>query len=158
MDADAYLLQLSRYIHRNPIEVKGVDSDSLLQHPWSSYLAYINKAKPEPWLAREKIYAMMGHKQRYVGYRTYVDAGVDEDIKRFYNKGTYSGYWGPESSEITYSKTARSMKLRANYRNSCLNGSMPRRLWMRCQRFSTCVVNRSKSRFLVADMRMSREN
>ncbi len=94
VDADAYLLQLSRYIHRNPIEVKGAHPDSLLQYPWSSYFAYINIVKPEPWLARDKIYAMMGHKQRYVGYRTYVEAGVDEDIKRFYNKGNVLGILG----------------------------------------------------------------
>ena len=30
VDADAYLLQLSRYIHRNPVEVKGAHPDSLL--------------------------------------------------------------------------------------------------------------------------------
>ncbi len=100
----------------------------------------------------------MGHKQRYVGYRTYVEVGVDEYIKRFYNKGNVLEVLGPESFEIIYLKTAKSMILTVNYRNLCPNESMPTRLWMRCQRFSTSVVNRSKTRFLVADMRMSREN
>jgi len=44
IDADAYLLQLSLYIHRNPIEaglVKHID-----QYHWSSYKAYIGKTAP----------------------------------------------------------------------------------------------------------------
>ena len=28
---------------------------------------------------------MLGHRQRYAGYRAYVEAGIDEDIKRYYS-------------------------------------------------------------------------
>ena len=45
VDVDAYLLQLGRYIHRNPAEVKGADGQVLEQFKWSSYLAYIRRAK-----------------------------------------------------------------------------------------------------------------
>ena len=94
VDKDAYLLQLSRYIHRNPTEVKGADKDILERYPWSSYLAYVNKAKPEPWLEQNLIYQMLGHHHRYSGYRGYVEAGTDEDIKRFYNKGNIATILG----------------------------------------------------------------
>jgi len=87
VDADDYLLQLSRYIHRNPLEVKRKMVTRLEDYPWSSYPAYINKVKPLDWLYRDKIYQMLGQRQRYVGYKNFVEKGVDEDIKRFYNKG-----------------------------------------------------------------------
>ena len=44
VDADAYLLQVTRYIHRNPIETKSPLVKSLEHYPWSSYLAYLGKA------------------------------------------------------------------------------------------------------------------
>jgi len=87
VDEDAYLLQLTRYIHRNPLEVKKKMVQTLADYPWSSYPAYINQAKPADWLFRDKTYQMLDHRHRYKGYRNYVEKGVDEDIKRFYGKG-----------------------------------------------------------------------
>jgi len=87
VDEDAYFLQLSRYIHRNPIEVKRSRVSRLEATPWSSYPAYINKIKAPGWLCQEKTYQMLGQKHRYKGYLNYVEKGVDEDIKRFYSKG-----------------------------------------------------------------------
>ncbi|MCU7893352.1 MAG: transposase [Candidatus Thiodiazotropha sp. (ex Ustalcina ferruginea)] len=45
VDSDAYLLQLSRYIHRNPIDMRNPMVSCLEAYTWSSYLAYIGKAK-----------------------------------------------------------------------------------------------------------------
>ena len=59
----------------------------LQDYPWSSYPAYINKAKSPDWLYRDKTYQMLGHRNRYAGFADYVEAGIDEDIKRFYSKG-----------------------------------------------------------------------
>jgi len=87
VDEDAYLLQLTRYIHRNPLEVKKKIVHELADYPWSSYPAYINQAKPESWLFREKTYTMLAHRHRYKGYMNYVEKGIDEDLKRFYGKG-----------------------------------------------------------------------
>ena len=94
VDADAYLLQLSRYIHRNPVEVKGAVEEDLSSFVWSSYLAYINKIQSPDWLKRDKIYQMLGKKQKYLGYQHFVGSGVDEDIKRHYNKGNISTVLG----------------------------------------------------------------
>ncbi|WP_260471949.1 transposase [Bacillus salinus] len=38
IDTDAYFLQVSRYIHRNPLEAKMVSN--LTHYEWSSYIAY----------------------------------------------------------------------------------------------------------------------
>jgi len=85
VDEDHYLLQLSRYIQRNPIERKPSLVDSLETYPWSSYPAYIKHTKSPGWLHRDFVYALLGHRQRYQGYRAYVEAGIDDDLKDFYD-------------------------------------------------------------------------
>jgi len=87
IDEDAYLLQLSRYIHRNPIETQKPMVNNLEDYRWSSYPAYVNKVAAVDWLHREKTYQMLGHRKKYLGYRDYVMEGIDEDILRYYSKG-----------------------------------------------------------------------
>jgi len=93
VDEDAYLLRLSRYIHRNPIEVKA-NKTRLEEYKWSSYPAYIGISPAPSWLNQAMTYQMLGNKQRYKGYRTYVEAGVDEEIARYYNKGNIAALLG----------------------------------------------------------------
>lgn len=94
VDREAYLLQLSRYIHRNPIETKRPIVGRLEDYRWSSYRAYINQASGEPWLYRETTYGLLGKKQKYVGYRSYVMQGIDEEVKQFYSKGNMASVIG----------------------------------------------------------------
>lgn len=48
IETDEYLLQLSRYIHRNPKEVlPSTPGVELASYPWSSYSAYVNGIKNE---------------------------------------------------------------------------------------------------------------
>ena len=86
VDEDEYLLRLTRYIHLNPIETKKPMVSNLADYEWSSYPAYINEVKAPEWLHRDKTYQMLGHKQRFKGYRDYVAQGVDEDLSRYYNR------------------------------------------------------------------------
>jgi putative transposase len=92
VDEDSYLLQLSRYIHRNPLEVKRKMVNRLEDYLWSSYPAYINQCSSPGWLARDRTYQMLAYKQRYKGYRNYVEQGVDDDIKRFYGEDIFLAY------------------------------------------------------------------
>ncbi|WP_298774523.1 hypothetical protein [uncultured Shewanella sp.] len=84
VEADEYLLQLSRYIHRNPIEMKWPLVTSLDQYPWSSYCAFINEAEPPKWLAREMTYKMLGDHECYKGYKRFVLQGNSKDVVDFY--------------------------------------------------------------------------
>lgn len=86
VDKDNYLLQLSRYIHRNPVEIKQPLVQKLEDHRWSSYPAYINKTNAPGWLDRDMLYHMLGKRQKYQGYRAFVELGVDEEIQQFYNR------------------------------------------------------------------------
>ncbi len=97
VDEDNYLLQLSRYIHRNPVETTPPLVRKLETYRWSSYPAYINDTKSPRWLQRECIYDLLGHRQKYQGYRTYVEAGVDDEIKDFYTRDRTAAMLGDDA-------------------------------------------------------------
>jgi len=96
VEEDSYQLQLSRYIHLNPLEanrVKKIDD-----YPWSSYPYYVNKQKPPEWLYQNDIYNQLNVKTRLQEkYRSFVELGVDEEIAQFYSKGNTVPYLGSES-------------------------------------------------------------
>ena len=57
VDADNYVLQLVRYIHRNPLKaglVKRLD-----QYVWSSHKGYLSKAKKWNWLFKDFVLQML---------------------------------------------------------------------------------------------------
>ena len=68
VDENAYLLQVSRYIHRNPLEIKGASLDAMEKHKWSSYPAYVNAVIAPLWLSRSLTYSMLGGEDCYAKY------------------------------------------------------------------------------------------
>ena len=57
VDVDSYVLQLVRYIHRNPLKaglVKRLD-----QYVWSSHKGYLSKAKKWNWLYKDFVLGML---------------------------------------------------------------------------------------------------
>ncbi len=97
IDQSAYLLQLGRYIHRQPAEVRGATDEALEQYRWSSYLSYINRAPVPDWLHCDKTYKTLGQRNRYAGYRKFVSEGNDEETVAFYGKGNIRGIYGDRS-------------------------------------------------------------
>ena len=69
IDSNSYLLQTSRYIHRNPIELRQPLVQKLEDYPWSSYPAYVNKANIPVFLNRDTVYGELGSYQKYAAYR-----------------------------------------------------------------------------------------
>jgi putative transposase len=63
VDSDEYLLHLSRYIHRNPLEANMIDD--LERYAWSSYPAYIGKTRRQPWLYQDEVYGQLQVKRQY---------------------------------------------------------------------------------------------
>ena len=96
VESDAYLLQLTRYIHRNPIDMKRPLVAERVTYPWSSYPAYLNKSPAPLWLNREFSYQLLGKKNRYQAYRRFVEQGVDEEILAFYGKGNLKPVLGSD--------------------------------------------------------------
>ncbi len=95
VEQDSYQLQLSRYIHRNPIDARMIEK--LDDYRWSSYPYYVTKQKTPEWLYQTEIYQQLGVKSRYRNrYRAYIEMGVDEEIKAFYRKRNQKGYLGSD--------------------------------------------------------------
>lgn len=97
VDADEYLLHLTSYIHRNPIEAGMVDQ--LEDYRWSSYPAYTGRTAAPVWLRRDMVYSMLGGKARR--YRSFVESGVDEDLAEFYRGNTVPPILGSERFKET---------------------------------------------------------
>ncbi len=71
IETDQYLLQASRYVHRNPLDLNdGVD---LATYRWSSYGAYLGHRRSPTWLRRSVVLDLAGGEARY---RAYVDSGA----------------------------------------------------------------------------------
>lgn len=120
---DDYLLQLSRYIHRNPIETKRPLVDDLADYRWSSYPAYINRAKAEPWLQREYTYQLLGHRNKYAGYKSYVASGIDDELTKLYGRKNTVTVLGDRAFRSSVAKDKD--KLKVNTELSALLSNRP---------------------------------
>jgi REP-associated tyrosine transposase len=90
---DAYLMQLSYYIHRNPLRVRMVDR--LAGYPWSSYWAYAYGEQVAKWLNTEVILSQMvnaedPHKAYRENVRKYAgeESRLWEDLRHGFILGT----------------------------------------------------------------------
>ena len=96
IDASNYLLQVSRYIHRNPIELKTPLVAKLESYPWSSYGAFTNKVIVVDWLNRDTVYGELGSRQKYSAYQRYVEKGNDPETERLYGLKNTPAIFGDE--------------------------------------------------------------
>ncbi len=55
VQVDAYALQVTRYIHRNPVEAGLITAAALQEYRWSSYPSYTGRLPRWPWLDTEWI-------------------------------------------------------------------------------------------------------
>lgn len=97
VDADNYLLEVSRYIHRNPIACTKPKVKKLQDYKLSSYPAYINQIKAPQWLNRDFVLLMMAPKntsQKYGAYKAFVENIQNEEFAQFYEKTKLSPVMG----------------------------------------------------------------
>ena len=89
IDVDNYLLELSRYIHLNPIRARIREKPE--EYPYSSYRAYIFP-KEETLIFRDLLWRMVA-KERGDGprsYRAFVEKGFGEKLDNLFEK-VYGG-------------------------------------------------------------------
>jgi len=85
VDADSYFLELTRYIHLNPVKAKIVTRAE--EYPWSSYKGYLNKGGDGVIDKSEiKSHIDMTTKQ----YRQFIDDGISKESDPF--KNVYAGF------------------------------------------------------------------
>ena len=101
VDADAYLLELIRYIHLNPVRAGIVSYPS--QYPWSSHHAYIG-AREEPWVTTEfglSMFALMSAIREPALYRCAVKHCRCFRSARVFSRKSGGFYGGVEWSDYT---------------------------------------------------------
>ena len=76
---DAYLMQLSCYIHRNPLRAGIVHR--LADYRWSSYKAYAYGDKASEWLKTKPIFSRLKGKDKHKAYREKVQHYAKEEKK-----------------------------------------------------------------------------
>jgi len=91
---DAYLLQLSYYIHRNPLRAGIVKR--LADYRWSSYLAYAYGRKAPEWLSKELILSQFASQHRHKRYREKVQKYAKEE-KRLWEDLRHGLFLGSKS-------------------------------------------------------------
>jgi putative transposase len=108
LEAETAAVELSRYLHLNPVRVGRLGLGKMAQrrsalgmidkpdaqqvagrleqlrrYPWSSYRAYVGRAKPPGWLTRRRVLGMVGGgsgSERQQAYRRYVEEAVREGL------------------------------------------------------------------------------
>jgi REP element-mobilizing transposase RayT len=90
VEAEGYLLTLSRYLHLNPVRGRVIGRGNPAQRRkrlrgwvWSSYPAYSGLGKAPPWLTQELVLDEMGGRvgQRSIRYRRFVEEGLLREIE-----------------------------------------------------------------------------
>lgn len=82
IDADEYLIPLSRYIHLNPVRAAIVANP--VEYPWSSYAAFVGKVKSPDFLVTDQLLARFGRRRGEAirAYRAFVE---EVDIQSLVN-------------------------------------------------------------------------
>jgi REP element-mobilizing transposase RayT len=82
VDADNYLLELLRYIHRNPLESGIVDN--INTYTWSSHKAYLSEAKTWDWLHKKYVLSLFSTNRgkSIREYKQFVSKETPEEINQ----------------------------------------------------------------------------
>jgi len=102
VDSENYLLQLSRYIHLNPVKAGLVTKPHQFQ--WSSYPFYINPKNKPAWLYCGETLNRFSKHLRRKQYQLFVNEGIDKELDSFYQKIQRIPILGSEAFSSTITK------------------------------------------------------
>ena len=96
IEADPYLLQLVRYIHRNPLEA-GL-AKTLNDYPWSSHQGYLSRSSKWKWLYKDGVWDMLAAKPaaRIEAYRRFVGREDSEELRQLFSRKRWPVILGSE--------------------------------------------------------------
>jgi len=91
LDANEYLILLSRYIHLNPVRAKMVTHP--LGYSWSSYPVFAGKRQTPDWLTTEKVLSYFGEEKKEAtrNYKSYVE-NINKEAMEDPNKNLIGGF------------------------------------------------------------------
>ena len=82
VDSERYLLQLSRYIHMNPVEAGLCELPE--QYEWSSFRQFLGIEKPRIFLKTDETLSLVRNCE---DYDYFVKQGIDSELRKQYEKG-----------------------------------------------------------------------
>jgi putative transposase len=96
VEKDSYGLELSRYIHLNPVRARLVSDPS--RYAWSSYSVYVGMGKGWEWLEKGFILNQISTEERRAqrGYKKYVKEGAGQKMEHPLEKVVGSTVLGSE--------------------------------------------------------------
>lgn len=96
VEEDSHLLELLRYIHRNPIEACIVSE--LEAYKWSSHLGYLADERRWQWLQREPLLNMFSstRKTAFKNYLSFVNQQDSEEVQQFFSRKNLPSIFGSE--------------------------------------------------------------
>jgi REP element-mobilizing transposase RayT len=90
VDADAYLLELIRYIHLNPVRAGLVQDPA--RYPWSGHAAYLGERQIE-WLTTSWVFSQFAERLPAARrrYAQFIHQGLQEGYRKEFHQGTAQG-------------------------------------------------------------------
>ena len=94
---DSHLLQLVRYIHKNPVKAGMVKE--MRDYKWSSYRGYLSYSKKWEWLHKEYIFSMITPKKkgRLKPFIEFMQDDDSQEVTSLFSKKNLPSIFGPES-------------------------------------------------------------
>lgn len=92
VESDQHLLQVSRYIHLNPViaHLCKIPDD----YAWSSYRSFIEKTLSISWLTTSHLLNYMSAFNKSLSYAEFVMQGIDKETAKFYHKKNLPSIYG----------------------------------------------------------------
>ncbi len=96
VDADTYLLELLRYIHRNPLRAGLVSR--LDRYGWSSHMGYLSRSRNSSWLHSEFVLSMLSEdkEKQATAYRDFMDEPESDELTSLFSQRNIPSVLGSE--------------------------------------------------------------
>jgi len=112
VDQDRYLLELVRYIHRNPLRAGLVKR--LEDYRWTSHKAYISESNQWNWLHKEFVLSMLEENtnKRHQSYLEFIKQAESETLKTIYEKSNLPLFLGAKDfiDDIRHKYSGKTIK------------------------------------------------
>ncbi len=105
IEQDSYLLEVVRYIHRNPL--KASLETALGQYPWTSYRAYLQGNNSFPWLHCRVVLRQFAAEDHLAkrAFETFVNRRLPEEVEIAFDKKRCPAILGGKSFQAWVRKT-----------------------------------------------------
>lgn len=101
VDGDSYLLQLLRYIHRNPLQGKLVND--INEFEWSSHLGYLSNSKDWDWLYKDFMLSILSEdKNKWLEeYKGFINQKDQKEILKMFDGKKWPSMYGSDEFIFT---------------------------------------------------------